>query len=330
MFPRFRFALNLVAVCGGALLVAPNSSHAAPANSNSARRVAKPVAPALPLDGWNYEMADEALENRWSFRASLTAFKTGEARAVFGWKDARDFALLRATPTQIELWSVTNGAARKLGASALGAGEIALQVQDARVRVLLDNQIAIEANLKLAGGGFGMATRDGFAWDAGDVQPAADVVFRDDFMRAQGPDDAEIPSEWNVEGGWQTLGSTRPNSDDALNPNPFIFRASYDAKTPANREDVARAGRWFWSDYAITASLRATDNSDGAPLTAALEAFGGKGVNGVVAEIDFRGHVARIRQGDKVFGAIGALRHASGPVASRAVRAGAGPRAPAN
>ena len=296
MFPRFRFAPQFAVFCSGALLVAPNLSHAAPAKA----RPAVAAASALPLAGWNYEMADDELEKNWSFRATATAAKAGEARAVFGWKDARNFALLRATPTQIELWNVTNGAARKLGAAARGDGEIALQVQGERTRVLLNNQIAIEANLKLAGAGFGAATQGGFAWDAGDVQPTADVVFRDDFMRAQGPDDAEIPSEWNVEGGWQTLGSTRPSSDDALNPNPFIFRASYDAKTPVNREDIARAGRWFWSDYAITASLRATDSSDGAPLTAALEAFGGKGQNGIVAEIDFRANVARLRQGGKV------------------------------
>ena len=258
----------------------------------------------MALDGWNYEMADEALESRWSFRALPTSAKAGEARAVFGWKDARNFALLRATPAQVELWNVANGAARKLGQSARSvdakSGEIALQVLGERVRVMLDNQSVIEAKLKRAGDKFGVATQGGFAWDASDVQPAADVVFRDDFMRAQGPDDKEIPSEWKVEGGWQTLGSTRPKSDDALNPNPFIFRASYDAKTPANREDVARAGHWFWSDYAITASLRATDNNDGAPLTAALEAFGGAGKNGLVAEMDFRKNVARIRQGDKV------------------------------
>ncbi len=282
------------------MLVAPLCSHAAPAKTKPKPGVA--AVPSLALAGWNYEMADDELENRWSFRARPTAFKTGEARSVFGWRDARNFALLRATPTQIELWNVTDGAARRLGASERGAGEIALQVQGERVRALAGNQIVIEAKLKLAGAGFGAATKGGFEWDASDVQPTAAVIFRDDFMRAQGPDDAEIPSEWKAEGAWQTLGSTRPQSDDALNPNPFIFRAGYDApaNAPARKEeDVARAGHWFWSDYAITASVRANDKSDGAPLVAALEAFGGAGQNGIVAEIDFRGNVARIRQGAK-------------------------------
>ncbi len=291
MLPRLRFALPLAAVCGGALLITP--AVAAPA------KPAAVAAPALALDGWAYEMADDALENRWSFRARPTAFKAGEARAVFGWKDARNFALLRVTPTQIELWNVADGAARKLGGTARDAGEISLQIQGEHVRVLLANQSIIEAQLKLAGQQFGIATKGGFSWDAGDVQPTEDVVFRDDFMRAQGPDDAEVPSEWTVEGGWKTSGSLGPKSDAALNPNPFIFRASLEPQALQSREAVARAGRWFWSDYAVTASVRATDNSDSAPLTAALEAFGGEG-NGLVAEIDFRANVARIRQGGKV------------------------------
>ena len=245
-------------------------------------------------------MADDALENRWSFRARSVVAKSGEARAVFGWKDARNFALLRVTPAQIELWNVENGVARKLGQSARGAGEIGLQVQDQNVRVLLNNASVIEAKLKLAGQQFGTATQGGFGWDAGDVQPTAPVIFRDDFMRAQGPDDTEIPSEWEVEGSWKTLGATRPRADDALNPNPFLFRASLQKNARANSEDIARAGHWFWSDYALTASVRATDNNQNAPLSAALEAFGDKATPGIVGEIDFRANVARIKLGDKV------------------------------
>ena len=245
-------------------------------------------------------MADDALEDRWSWRARPLAVKTGEARAVFGYKDARNFALLRTTPTQVELWTIENGAARRVGQSARGAGELTLQFQAERVRVLLNNASVIEAKLKLPGNQFGMATQGGFSWDAGDVQPTEEVVFRDDFMRAQGPDDAEVPSEWQVEGGWKTSGSMRPRADAALNPNPFVFRASLERNAPQNSEAIARAGRWFWSDYAITASVRATDNKDGAPLVAALEAFGDAKAPGIIAEIDFRENVARIRQGARV------------------------------
>ena len=303
MFPRF------LVVCGGALLIGRAAS-ALPA-AKPAPAASAIASQSLSLDGWQYEMADDALENRWSFRARPIAAKAGEARAVFGYRDARNFALLRAMPAQIELWNVADGKARKVGQRARpesAKSEVTLQVQGARVRVLLDNASVIEAQLKLAGAGFGTATRGGFSWDAGDVQPTENVVFRDDFMRAQGPDDAEVPSEWQVEGGWKTSGAMRPRADDALNPNPFVFRASFDKNLlPAGKsddktvgEDIARAGRWFWSDYALTTSVRATDGNDGAPLCAALEAFGDAAHQGITGEVDFRAHVARIKLGDKV------------------------------
>ena len=287
-------------VCGGALLIGARSQ-AAPAKSavkTPAKPAIKTSAASLDLTGWNYQMADDALEARWSWRATLKSAATGEARAIFGWKDARNFALLRVTPGQLELWSVTDGIARKLGQSAGGAGQVTLQMVGARARVLRGDSIAIAAQIKLPGAGFGTATQGSFSWDAGDVQPTEDAVFRDDFMRAQGPDDAEVPSEWRASGNWKTSGALGPKSDAALNPNPFVFRASYAPKSSG--EDVARAGRWFWSDYALTTSVRATDTDASAPLVAAIEAFGGPNTNGVRGEIDFHNHVARLMQGDKV------------------------------
>ena len=297
--PRF-FAL----VCGGALLIGAQSQ-AAPAKSavkSPAKPAAKATAATLEQSGWNYQMADEPLEARWSFRATLQAVKSGEARVVFGWKDARNFALLRVTPSQLELWSVNNGIARELGRSASASGQITLQIVGARARVLRGATIAIAAQIKLPGAGFGTATRGGFAWDAGDVQPTEDAVFRDDFMRAQGPDDAEVPSEWRASGNWKTSGALGPKSDAALNPNPFVFRASY---APTAVENVARAGRWFWSDYALTTSIRATDADQSAPLVATIEAFAeptqnGTNQSGVRGEIDFHSHTARLMQGDTV------------------------------
>ena len=298
-------AVRAVLVCGGALVWGAGAQ-ALPAKPVVAAKpapaakpvVARPVA-AVPLSGWNYQMADEPLEARWSFRARQLSTKSGEARAVFGWKDARNFALLRVTPTQIELWNVSEGSARKLGQSANGPGELGLQIQGERARVLRAGALQIEANLKPFGEGFGVATQGGYRWDASDVQPTEPVVFRDDFMRAQGPDDAEVPSQWQVRGDWKTSGALGPKSDAALNPNPFVFRASGVAGNAlAAGEAVARAGHWFWSDYAVTAAVRATPANPDAPLVAVLEAFGPD--NGIRGEIDFQANVARLKQGDKV------------------------------
>ena len=90
MFSRSRFALHFAVVCGGALLVAP-TIYAAPTKAKS--KVAPAVAaPTLKFDGWNYEMADEPLESRWSWRATIKSQGDGAGRVVFGWKDARNFA----------------------------------------------------------------------------------------------------------------------------------------------------------------------------------------------------------------------------------------------
>ena len=182
--------------------------------------------------------------------------------------------------TTTELWQVKDGVARRLasGASVEPGQTLALQVEGKRVRVLRDNAIFTQADVELPGAKFGAATRGEFNWDASDVQPTAPVVFRDDFMRAEGPDDAEIPSEWTVKGNWKTSGSLGPKSDAALNPNPFVFRASY-APAAKNAEAAARAGHWFWSDYALTASIRANDHNGSGPLTAALQAFASAGTN---------------------------------------------------
>ena len=301
MFPRFRFALHFAVVCGGALLVAP-TLHAAPAKAKSKAAPAVAAVPSLQLDNWKYEMADEPLESRWSWRATIKSQGDGAGRVVFGWKDARNFAVLQVGSAATELWQVKDGAPRRvaLGASVAPNQSVTLQVEGKRARVLCDNAIIMQTDVELPGTGFGDATQGVLNWEAGDVQPTAPVVFRDDFMRAEGPDDAEIPSEWTVKGNWKTSGSLGPKSDAALNPNPFVFRASYEANSAKNDESVACAGHWFWSDYALTASVRANDHNGSGPLTAALQAFEGTNQTGVIAEIDFRANVARIKQGDKV------------------------------
>ena len=293
-FSRLRWPLFLA--CGA--LLAPVCARALPAQTSVS------AGPTLELGGWTYALADEPLEARWSVRARQGSAKNGEARLVFGFKDARNFALLRVTASQLELWSVSEGKARKLGQSQNGGGELSLQIAGHRIRVLQGDAIAIAATLKLPGQNFGGATRN-FRWELGDVQPTEPVVFRDDFMRTQGPDDAEVPSQWQNTGSWKTSGALGPKSDAALNPNPFVFRAASRNGAPA----IARAGRWFWSDYAVTASVRATRApasglreiaAGEAPLTATLEAFGGDANSGVRGEIDFAAHVARLKVGDKV------------------------------
>ncbi len=120
------------------------------------------------------------------------------------------------------------------------------------------------------------------------MQPTEPIVFRDDFMRAEGPDSPEVPSQWRVAGVWKTSMMLGPRADASLSPNPFVFRASGEG------DHAAKAGEWWWNNYSVTASVRATAaDNDNSPLVAAIEGFS-KGKNGVRGEVDFGTGVARL------------------------------------
>lgn len=321
-FPRFPFlTLALLAL---PVAAAPSKSKTSPASKSLKTPVASKSAvvntvsglqalstkdlPKVALAGWKYGFAEDELEVRWSWRGRLAAKGNGEARVVFGWHDARNFALLHLTRTPqgffAELLQVENNAQFASALVPLNGiqGELTVQTVGARARVLWNGTLVAQMNLRpalaRAGNKFGTAARGAVALQGDDVQPTAPVVFRDDFMRAEAPDDAEVPDEWHTVGLWKTSGTLGPKSDAALNPNPFVFRATADGSR--TDESRARAGNWFWSDYAVSASVRATLNDDRQPLVAALEAFGQSGNAGVRGEIDFRTGIARIKQGNRV------------------------------
>ena len=272
----------------------------------------------MSASGWKYDFADEPLENRWSYRAQVKFAGAGEIRIVFAGKN---FALLqlRRGKNGVEgaLFSVVDGKV-PAGKNALRfvlpatRGEIGLQKIGARTRVLWNGNLVAQTDFALSGGKFGTAAR-GAASLIGDApQPTEAVVFRDDFMRAQGPTETEIPGEWKTSGAWKTSGVLGPRSDAALNPNPFVFRAQgLEQKTPGATENptenatenVARAGKWWWDDYTVSASVRALENDSlpdsKAPLRASIEAFSaGKG--GVRGEIDFSRGLVTLSSGSKV------------------------------
>lgn len=257
---------------------------------------------ALPtLAGWKYEFSEGALEARWSWRGDLEMGGAGEARLVVGWKDAKNLALIQIqrVGTGVTLLPVVvkSGVAQAAGASAVlptTQGEIGLQKVGNRVRVLWNGAIVSTLSGALPGDQFGTATRGAAKLEADEPQPTEAVVFRDDFMRAEGPNDKEIPGEWKVAGVWKTSGTLGPKSDAELNPNPFVFRAE------GSKAGTARAGKWWWSDYSVAASVRAAQNDEKAPLVAGIEAFAGAHNPGIRGEIDFARGVARLKSGNKV------------------------------
>lgn len=255
--------------------------------------------------GWNYEFAEDKLETRWSWRAPARLQSGGEIRVVFGWRDAQNYALLslqnRENRNLATLYQVTDG--RVISGSSSGIpfgaqGELTLQKVGNRIRALWNGAIVAQTTLEKgpanAGTQIGWATRGNAKIEGDTAQPTENALLRDDFMRAQGPDEKEVPGEWKTAGVWKTSGSLGPKSDAALNPNPFVFRAQ------GATLNAARAGKWWWSDYSVSVSMRGVQNDENAPLVAGVEAFSDGKNGGVRGEIDFTRGIALLKMGDKI------------------------------
>ena len=300
-----RFSSFRPVLLAGALVLPSQLPVWAASPAKKSVKTAPRFATQISHTGWNYEFADDALESRWSFRAPAQLGSGSEIRVVFGWRDVKNYAVLslhnRENRNLAVLYQVSDG--RVMAGSSSGApfgaqGELTLQKVGNRVRALWDGaivaQTTLEAGPASAGRQIGWATRGSAKIEGDSAQPTENALLRDDFMRAQGPDEKEIPGEWKTAGIWKTSGSLGPKSDAALNPNPFVFRAQ-----GANL-NAARAGKWWWSDYGVTASIRATQNDEKAPLVAGIEAFSDGKNGGLRGEIDFSRGVAFLKNGDKI------------------------------
>lgn len=264
--------------------------------------LAAPTSASPSLSSLKYAFSDETLESRWSWRGTGTLAVGGEIGVAIGWKDAQNSTFLSlkrdAKSITATLVGVKNGVVSTLGtgqipATSGGAGEVGLQKVGNRLRVLWGGRTLLTAQVALLGEQFGTTTRGGAKLEADAPQPTETVVFRDDFMRAAGPEEQENPGEWKVAGVWKTSGSLGPKSDAALNPNPFVFRAQ-------GASSAARAGKWWWSDYSVSTSVKATRADAKGPLVAGIEAFSdGKG-GGLRGEVDFASGIAVLKDGDRL------------------------------
>jgi hypothetical protein len=292
-----------------AAFTAPLAVQAAPAK---APVKSSPVKIALPsLAGWNYSFDEDELESAWTWTSAINATGPFETRVVLHRKDAKNYLMLRVVgngkTATLRFWRVVDGQLEKLGepdatipASPKLNGQLAIQRSSSRVRALWNGRVVVSAWSGWAEGEFGSATRGAVKLSESRMQPTAEVVFSDDFMRAQGPDEKETSGEWRgVTGVWKTSGLLGPRADAALNPNPFVFRAEVPA-TSTSRNAVATAGKWFWSDYAITASVRPTLKNLNAPLVAGLAAYVQSDGSSIVGEVDFRSGRATIRRGNTI------------------------------
>ena len=260
----------------------------------------------------------DALENRWSWRAAVSATGAFEARVGCGLDARGQGTVVRlnwntaAEVPQVQL--VHAGPAGAVPLTSLVplssvAGDLTIQQVDTRLRVLWDNVRVAEVTVPGASGlSFRTGLRGAATWECGDVQPTAPVAFSDDFMRLGG-DAPTNAVDWVPAGLWKTSGTLGPMSDPALNPNPFVYRAQAPTAPTPDLADVSHIGKWFWSDYAITASVKPVLGDPSQPLVAGLWAYyhtpapGPVSVNpafdgdSLRAEVDFRTGIATLRRG---------------------------------
>ncbi len=265
----------------------------------AASMISRPTFAAPPspqLASWNFQLAEDPLEGRWSWRAPLQASGPFEARVAVNFQNAKNFDFLRVwgheKAAQIGVFRVQNGVVLALAPAAKldkPVGVLVLQTLGGQLRVLWNDERILSLKLETKGRQFGTATRGAVRLQGGEVQATEPIVFRDDFMRADTPDAPENHGEWTTAGVWKTSGTLGPRSDAALNPNPFVFRAQ------GEKISTAKAGKWFWSDYSVSASVRAVQNDEKAPLVAGLGAYGV-----LSGEIDFRGQRAILKQNGRI------------------------------
>ncbi len=240
---------------------------------------------AAPKTANIFRLAEDALEARWSYHAQISAPGQGSASWLLGQK-----TLVLSAKGQALGGKIVQGS-RVLATFDVPSrsGELALIRTHRTLRVLWSGQLRAQIETDLGGTKFGTRTSGNWKISGAQMQPTEAVVFRDDFMRADGPDSPEVPDEWRVAGVWKTSGTLGPRADSSLSPNPFVFRAS------GAGTHIARAGKWFWNDYSLSASVRAVaQNGDNSPLVAALESFSDGKNGGLRGEVNFQTGVARL------------------------------------
>ncbi|HEX8550116.1 MAG TPA: hypothetical protein VF681_01040 [Abditibacteriaceae bacterium] len=302
--PAVKLAMRLRSLLFAALAAYPLSAATLPV---SAQTPPSSAASSLPsLAGWNFALSDDELESAWTWTAELSPVGGAwETRIAFDRSDEKNYSFIRIAGTganaTARFYSVAAGTVEKQGdpdaAFDVGTGgTLSLQKSNGTLRLLWNGRIVSTATPTSGGDGFGIATR-GAKLEKTRMQPLEAVSMRDDFMRAQGPDEKETVGNWRrVAGTWKTSGMLGPRADAELNPNPFVFRAQSAAK---ENTAFATTGSWFWNDYTIAASVRPTLKKADAPLVAGLAAYRQSDGTALRGEVDFKKGIARLFDGSR-------------------------------
>ena len=284
-----------------ALLVFPVS--AAPVTTPTKTLVASSSLPTLA--NWKFFESDDELEDAWTWTAKLVpASGAWEARIAFDRADDANYSFARIDGTgskaRARFFRVAGSTVEKQGDpdasfSVASGGALSLQKNNGTLRLLWNGRVVSTATPVGAGRKFAFAAK-GANFENPRMQGLETVSLRDDFMRAQGPDEKETPGSWKrVSGSWKTSGLLNPQADATLNPNPFVFRAQ-----SSEAAAFATTGAWFWSDYTVAVSVRPDMKEASAPLVAGVAAYRQSDGTALRGEVDFRKGIARILDGTRV------------------------------
>jgi hypothetical protein len=168
---------------------------------------------------------------------------SGDAEVLFDYWNARWHRSLQFRDGHVELQATADGESRTVQRGELAGDE-------AQSEVLIKRRSG--GLVVLAGDRPVLTAADGAPWQGAiacrnvsdaDVQSVVPPYFVDDFARREGDSGG-----WEAVAGRWKVDSTEGTPDKGANPFSYEF-------TSASRA-MAVAGRWFWDDYAVSASAK--------------------------------------------------------------------------
>lgn len=206
-------------------------------------------------------MLEEAVPEAYALAGDLTVADPAalKLRLVFDYRDEGNYHALLLNGREASLLRVSAGQSTALGIcrpAPLQAGAtLPLTIQRDRWRIvaILGGQVIARGwDGELLGGQAGYAVSGG-QLDSPFVQPLGEMFLSDDFMR---PEDAE--SNWEpLRGSWETQSLRVDEQSERMEAEKSMNAFSYLGKSGGDGPAVAATGYWFWSNYAVSAAVRA-------------------------------------------------------------------------
>jgi hypothetical protein len=184
-----------------------------------------------------------------NLKLSESKTATAPAAVLLGYEAGGSYLSLTFSGKSLSLNRVVKGRATTLSTAkpiytpSAENKPVVIQWREGNLRVIYNSQTVLRKdNLSELNGGVAIASaKSGIEVIDPAVQPVEPVEFADDFMRS-----ATVPDLWQAAAGTWKLNTA---GDPKLGANPFSYVAQ-------GKPAMSVAGRWFWSDYAATVSVK--------------------------------------------------------------------------